>query len=69
MSIFEKLRTYPSPKSTLTQTCYQLTGFGLREGWVCNYSDTDINLRKGGRGGVGMQVVQLLILILPLNQP
>ena len=56
MSIFEKLHTYPSPKSTLTQTCYQLTGVGLREGWVCNYSDTDINLRKGGRGGVGMQL-------------
>ena len=54
MSIFEKLRTYP--KSTLTQTCYQLTGFGLREGWVCNYLDTNINLRKGGRGGVGMQL-------------
>ena len=56
MSIVEKLRTYPSPKSTLTQTCYQLTGFGLKEGWVCNYSDTDINLRKGGREGVGMQL-------------
>ena len=43
ISLSEQLRTYPSPDPTLTLTCYHLPVVGLGEGWVCSYTETDID--------------------------
>ena len=32
--VYKKLRHYPSTNPTLNVPCYQLTVFGLGEGWV-----------------------------------
>ena len=38
-----QLCTDPSPNPISTLTCYQWTVFGLGEGKVCSFSDTDID--------------------------
>ena len=50
MSVSEQLCTYPSPNSTLTLTCHQLTGVGLGEG-------------RGGEGRGRYAISQILTLI------